>query len=377
MNNEQWQVIVDNLEYTVDLETLKAWIREGRVHRQDKVRKTGLSWTEARHAPPLREVFMTVPAAPSPPALMTGFPSAAAPGGPKRASSRTVAVVIGVIVVAVLGAVGGGAFVLRKLLLDGRPLVLSDGGGAQISVPKGWSAQTKLNDQAEIQAANFLKASFLIVLTEPKPVAEDGEEPPPVISLKEYADLTLKSFQKGADFAVVNETEYAVNDHRAIQRTVRFTSEGQKVKGLHVSVETPRAFHLIFVWTLAPRFDAQFPTFQKIVESFRSAPPGEFRSSAYVRVSDGATRNYTYRFFSASKAEFDVTPPDAERFVATGQKGRDVTFAETDLPKRLVVDGDEYVIERDGVRGPQCKWANGSGKGFVFINLDEDSPFAE
>ncbi|MBI4750679.1 MAG: hypothetical protein HY774_19510 [Acidobacteria bacterium] len=52
-----WQVIVYGIEYTIDEETLKAWILAGKIRHEDRVKKAGTNWTEARNVPKLRELL--------------------------------------------------------------------------------------------------------------------------------------------------------------------------------------------------------------------------------------------------------------------------------------------------------------------------------
>lgn len=55
--NETWQVMCDAGIFETDLEGLKEWVAEGRVHPGDKVRKGNLRWIEAGRAPVLRGAF--------------------------------------------------------------------------------------------------------------------------------------------------------------------------------------------------------------------------------------------------------------------------------------------------------------------------------
>lgn len=52
-----WQVIVYGIEHTIDEETLKAWILAGKIRQEDRVKKAGTNWTEARNVPKLRDLF--------------------------------------------------------------------------------------------------------------------------------------------------------------------------------------------------------------------------------------------------------------------------------------------------------------------------------
>lgn len=52
-----WQVIVYGIEHTIDEETLKAWILAGKIRQEDRVKKAGTNWTEARNVPRLRDLF--------------------------------------------------------------------------------------------------------------------------------------------------------------------------------------------------------------------------------------------------------------------------------------------------------------------------------
>ncbi|HNC46137.1 MAG TPA: hypothetical protein PLU80_18360, partial [Acidobacteriota bacterium] len=52
-----WQVIVYGIEHTIDEETLNAWILAGKIRREDRVKKAGANWTQARNVPRLRDLF--------------------------------------------------------------------------------------------------------------------------------------------------------------------------------------------------------------------------------------------------------------------------------------------------------------------------------
>ncbi|MEW6732580.1 MAG: B-box zinc finger protein [Acidobacteriota bacterium] len=62
MTNEIWQVVVGEEVYEADLETLKHWINEGRVHPNNLVKKGNLNWIEVQRVPALRTVLNNIAA---------------------------------------------------------------------------------------------------------------------------------------------------------------------------------------------------------------------------------------------------------------------------------------------------------------------------
>jgi hypothetical protein len=63
----QYRVIVEGVAYQTDLETLKQWVREGRIGAYMLVTKDGGSPMAARETPELREFFQPARPAPPPP----------------------------------------------------------------------------------------------------------------------------------------------------------------------------------------------------------------------------------------------------------------------------------------------------------------------
>jgi hypothetical protein len=145
----------------------------------------------------------------------------------------------------------------------GGPLNSTDG-KSKVVMPKGWSKQTDLHDDSELQAANRRRELYLIVLTESKVDFPAGT------TFKDHAKLTLDSLKSNLTGAnVVNgPTEITINGRSALQSEIHGTIDGLNVVYIHTTVDGKENFYQLLSWTLKSKLSANKPEMDSIINSF-------------------------------------------------------------------------------------------------------------
>ncbi|MBC7911480.1 MAG: hypothetical protein H7Y30_13315 [Pyrinomonadaceae bacterium] len=142
-------------------------------------------------------------------------------------------------------------------------VITSTDSDSQITVPAGWTSTTGLNSKATLQASNKPKELYLIVLSYNK--ANYGS-----MTLDTHAEQTLDEIKNQVSGpTITGPTSMTINGRRAVQNEVRGISNNYNVVYLHTTVETPKAFQEIVVWTLASSYDDNKETLQDIINSFK------------------------------------------------------------------------------------------------------------
>lgn len=154
----------------------------------------------------------------------------------------------------------------RQLSRIGNPTVLkSRDGKFQLTVPAGCRENAKLNDEAEIRAANLVDEVYVIVLTEAKTDFSDD------MNLDEFTRITRDSLSSKLKETVATQpvpVTISGNSGRAYE--VDGVVDRVKLTYRVATVETPDHYHQVITWTLQSRKDENRATLQQIIDSFRS-----------------------------------------------------------------------------------------------------------
>ncbi len=151
---------------------------------------------------------------------------------------------------------------------DTSPVVVkSTDGQFQVTIPSGWSVQSELNDEADIQAATFRKNSYVVVLSESK---ADFEDP----TIKRHSELTRTALLKSATGGRITAgpKEFQINVQPALQYEIRGAINFIKVVYLHTTVDTGQHLHQILAWTLPSGYDGNRAEIESVVNSFKATP---------------------------------------------------------------------------------------------------------
>jgi hypothetical protein len=137
-------------------------------------------------------------------------------------------------------------------------------GKSEITVPGGWSAETDLNKEAQIQVSDRQRKLFLIVLAENKSGLKD-------MTRQKHSEVTRNLLSKNLNQAKVSgPTEVTqVNGNPALQYTINGSLNNISVEFLHTTVETSTRFIQLLAWTPPSTFQQSEVELQKIVQSFR------------------------------------------------------------------------------------------------------------
>lgn len=136
-------------------------------------------------------------------------------------------------------------------------------GQSQIVLPGGWKEYRKLNDAAELQAANLGKNLYIIVLTENK---DDFDR----ITLKQHSALTRDSLEKSLTSPeVIGPKKLSIHGQTAIQFEIRGQLDKTKICYLHTTVETDKNFYQVLAWTSKSGFEKNREELQQVIHSFR------------------------------------------------------------------------------------------------------------
>ncbi len=138
-------------------------------------------------------------------------------------------------------------------------------GQSQIILLKGWKEYRKLNDAAELQAANLGKNLYIVILSENK---DDFDR----ITLKQHSALTRDSLLKSLTSPeVIGPKKLSIHGDTAIQFEIRGQLDNTKISYLHTTVETAKNFHQILAWTSKSGFEKNREELQQVVNSFRES----------------------------------------------------------------------------------------------------------
>lgn len=142
------------------------------------------------------------------------------------------------------------------------PLTSSDG-KSQLRVPAGWSAETGLNPEAQIQASNRSQGLFLIVLAESRQQLRN-------VTREKHSQITRDLLIQNLAQSKVSEptTVTAVKDNPAIQYEISGSLNDINVQFLHTTIETPTRFVQILAWTSPEAFERNRTELQNIIQSF-------------------------------------------------------------------------------------------------------------
>jgi len=134
-------------------------------------------------------------------------------------------------------------------------------------MPAGWSKQTDLHDDAELQAANRRKDVYLIVLTESKQDFATGT------TFQDHAKLTLGSLQTNLSDAEVvrGPAEITINGRTALQSEIQGTIDGLNVVYIHTTVDGKENFFQLLSWTIRSKLSTNRPAMETIINSFAEA----------------------------------------------------------------------------------------------------------
>lgn len=152
----------------------------------------------------------------------------------------------------------------------GRTKTLSSPDGQfEITVPRDWSEDRSLNENAEIAASYRPNEMYVIVLNEPKEDFASG------FSLEDYASLTTKSLLDSLTTTRMSSpVALDLHGNPALQHEIRGIFENRlRVVYLHTVAQSPTHFHQIVAWSTQSNFEKNQPTLQRVIQNFRAIQP--------------------------------------------------------------------------------------------------------
>ncbi|MCP4402541.1 MAG: hypothetical protein GY801_35200 [bacterium] len=171
--------------------------------------------------------------------------------------SKLAARIVGVAIFLVIGGLVGYCTTREES-------VSSKNNDFRLTKPRGWTVESDLNDDADIQIANEGKEGYLVVISEPKVDFET------FVDYKKHSALT-RSFVE--EFVlnyreVSGPTEIRISLMKGVQYEITGSVDGIRIKYLHTTVEGKKYFHQIIAWSLVSEYDSNKAAFDKILESF-------------------------------------------------------------------------------------------------------------
>lgn len=145
-------------------------------------------------------------------------------------------------------------------------------GKCELTVPGSWSAQTALNEQANLQAANPFAEQYLIVIAESK-ADFTGK-----MNLDDYKEIILENVRATVTDPVISDGRtVVVNGYPARQFEVAGSIKNIKANWIYTLVDAPKNYHQILAWSTASKFEANKPILLEAINSFKeldeTAPP--------------------------------------------------------------------------------------------------------
>ncbi len=129
--------------------------------------------------------------------------------------------------------------------------------------PSSWSEKSDLNDQADLQMADYYKEAYVVILSENKHDFDD-------ITLEGHSDLTRSSIRDGVKNLRESEPEtFRIGKIPALRYRLSGSVEGIKIVYWHVTLETKNHFHQILLWSLPSKFSSNENDFNAVIQSFK------------------------------------------------------------------------------------------------------------
>ncbi|MDO7907347.1 hypothetical protein Q5741_13120 [Paenibacillus sp. JX-17] len=139
----------------------------------------------------------------------------------------------------------------------------SDDGVLSIKVPSNWKQETKLNEEADIQASYTKGEDYLMVLSELK--SDIGEE----YTMDDYYSVIKDQMLNSVQNAKVEEVgQVEVNGMKGKQFSLSGSVDSIKMSYLVTVVESKQRYNQIIFWTLQNKYIESKKEYQGILQSF-------------------------------------------------------------------------------------------------------------
>ncbi|MBF2078489.1 MAG: hypothetical protein IGR76_08205 [Synechococcales cyanobacterium T60_A2020_003] len=157
-------------------------------------------------------------------------------------------------------------------------VLVSSDGASRLTLPTGWQAENQLHDSAELQAANYERKLYVIVLSESKEALK-AEEPDTNWTIETHSETTRKLLEDrlkaAGEIEVGDPVTLKVGAYPAIQYEIRGKLGDLDVVYLHTTVETSTHFHQILAWTVPETLAANRTELDRVIQSFQEIPESE------------------------------------------------------------------------------------------------------
>ena len=146
-------------------------------------------------------------------------------------------------------------------------IVVGAEGQTRITLPLGWSKQSDMNEDAEIQVANRIGSRFLIMITDSKEsLLEAGLGN---LGLHELAELLAADFAETLRDGVVRGSESRnVGPLPAIEHRITGMSEEYEFTVIHVTLEGSTSFYRLIAWSPTSQFRSSESELRDVIDSF-------------------------------------------------------------------------------------------------------------
>lgn len=150
-------------------------------------------------------------------------------------------------------------------------VVKSKDGQTKIEMPGNWKVSKNINDEADIQVADVLENTAVIVLSESKDDFTDD------VDLQEFSKRTRAILEEGWDeYAVVDgPKDVDVGGLKGVQYKLEGADDGVRSTSLHTSIDGSSHYHQILAVTSRSKFSDELATLEKVTNSFREVAAGE------------------------------------------------------------------------------------------------------
>jgi hypothetical protein len=153
----------------------------------------------------------------------------------------------------------------NKLEKSQAPKVIAGGDGkTSLTVPDKWRPLTTLHEEAKLQAADVVAEQYAIVISESKAGFADD------MTLDDFTELIMTAPKEAVtDLKVADPAPFEVNGYQARQFEAAGTVDKIKIKWIFTTIEAPKNFHQIVMWTTPAKFEENEKIFQDVVKSFQ------------------------------------------------------------------------------------------------------------
>jgi hypothetical protein len=169
--------------------------------------------------------------------------------------------------IAMVGGLSSVVALTGNLATHEPEIVVGNRGRARVTLPLGWSVQSNLNADAEIQVGNLIGGRFLIMITDTKESLSKANLGN--LELYDLAELLAADFAETFRDGVVRGPEgRMVGPLPAVEHRIIGSVENYQFTAIHVTLEGSTSIYRLIAWSPTSQFPSSESELRQVIDSF-------------------------------------------------------------------------------------------------------------